>query len=118
MTLQWADGYAQYYRPYELTQEQQDTVDEQIEEAKRTISREVEEFEARLGDRSRPHGASRPSTAKGETAAAQGDADSPAATPHPTNDQPAPHNSRSSLDKVQRDEDDVVVDADEDMVIY
>jgi hypothetical protein len=114
------DNIGQYYRPYDLTREQEDVIDDQIKDAKAVIQREVEEFNLRREQHMKQYGRGRPSTARGETmssAAAPGDADSSATLSRPTNGS-STQASRHGPDKVSHDEGDVVVEADEDMVIY
>jgi hypothetical protein len=112
-----AKNRAQYYRPYELTKEQEDAIEDQIADAKAMIEREVELFNVRKEVHARKYGHSRPSTSRGESSNAEpvSRADSSAGHPHPTNNGSS---ARSGVDKDQHDEGDVVVEADEDMVIY
>ncbi|KAL4976839.1 pinin/SDK/memA/ protein conserved region-domain-containing protein [Aspergillus desertorum] len=45
---------ALYYKPWQLRSEEEDTIQDQIREAKATIAREVEEFDARNAQEDRP----------------------------------------------------------------
>ena len=51
---------SQYYRPWELTKEQERTIEEQISTAKETIDREMQEFKVRKEKRLRGLGTLRP----------------------------------------------------------
>jgi len=109
----------QYYRPYELTREQEDIIDDQIEDAKAIIARDLGQPYERKEQRRRLQGHSRPSTARDDAPVdAPDDADVVVPPAHPPNGRPASQSSRSGQDRLQQDEGDVVVDADEDMVIY
>ncbi|KAF6842799.1 nuclear protein [Colletotrichum musicola] len=119
-----------FYRPWKLTKEQEDTIADQVRDAKDTIAREVEAFNDRKEEHERRFGPSRPPTTQEQPAPAVTEtltdapetADQgapPAAAPAGDADK-APSLDREKHDREphQDESGDVVEDAGEDMVIY
>ncbi|CAI0653132.1 unnamed protein product, partial [Colletotrichum noveboracense] len=115
-----------FFRPWKLTREQEDEIDDQIQDAKATIAREVEVFNERREEHERRYGRSRPPTRQEQsapvTAEASTDATSAPEAP-PAEALKADTNTLSHdtdrHDREPHDESgDVVEDAEEDMVIY
>ncbi|KAF6820987.1 nuclear protein [Colletotrichum sojae] len=121
-----------FYRPWKLTKEQEDTIADQVRDAKEMIAREVEAFNDRKEEHERRFGLSRPPTTQEQSAPAVTETETLADAPE-TADQGAPPaaapagdtDKASSLDRENHDREphqdesgDVVEDAGEDMVIY
>ncbi|KAM0286241.1 hypothetical protein ACHAQH_000968 [Verticillium albo-atrum] len=112
-----------YYQPWKFTRAQEDIIDDQIADAKATMAREVEEFALRRDQHDRAHGrtpAPVPSAVPAdefEPARAAIPAAIPADT---TNDKPqSDAKNAHDHDAQQQDEPgDVVVEAEEDTVMY
>ncbi|KXH55846.1 hypothetical protein CNYM01_09561 [Colletotrichum nymphaeae SA-01] len=114
-----------YYRPWKLTKEQEDEIDDQVQDAKNTIARELEAFKDRKEEHERRHGRIRPPTTVQEEpvpmvteeqpaeAPPEVSADAPAATDHA-----AASSDRDRHERDTHDEPGDVVENDEDMVIY
>ncbi|KXH59114.1 hypothetical protein CSAL01_05481 [Colletotrichum salicis] len=124
-SLRTKAGPSIYYRPWKLTKEQEDEIDDQVQDAKDTIARELEAFKYRKEEHERRHGRARPPTTAQEEpvpmvieeqpteAPSEAPADAPAAADHTV--------ASSDRDKHEReahDEPGDVVENDEDMVIY
>ncbi|UQC78624.1 uncharacterized protein CLUP02_04101 [Colletotrichum lupini] len=114
-----------YYRPWKLTKEQEDEIDDQVQDAKNTIARELEAFKDRKEEHERRHGRARPPATAQEEPVPMVTEDQPAeAPPEVSADAPAAtdHTAASSdRDRHERDTHDEpgdVVENDEDMVIY
>ncbi|KAL0932003.1 nuclear protein [Colletotrichum truncatum] len=117
-----------YFRPWKLSKEQEDSIDDQIQDAKAIIAREVDAFNDRKEAHEQRYGRSRPSIVQNQPAPAiaESSADAPpapeaahvdAAAAGSTNTASLYDNDR--LDREPHDESgDVVEDAEEDMVIY
>ncbi|KAF4782582.1 peroxin 26 [Colletotrichum scovillei] len=115
----------QYYRPWKLTKEQEDEIDDQVQDAKNTIARELEAFKDRKEEHERRHGRIRPPTTAQEEpvpmvteeqpaeAPPEVSAEAPAATDHA-----AASSDRDRHERDTHDEPGDVVENDEDMVIY
>ncbi|ROT40494.1 hypothetical protein SODALDRAFT_330217 [Sodiomyces alkalinus F11] len=115
-----------YYRPWKLNRKQADTIDEQISAAKAIISREVEELELRKEEYDRRHGHRRPDNMKRrdeKPTEVVGAADSLASAPpdvHAKAANASPgHSRKGSHDSKDHDESgDIVVEGEEDTVMY
>ncbi|KAK0378353.1 peroxin 26 [Colletotrichum limetticola] len=124
-SLRTKAGPSIYYRPWKLTKEQEDEIDDQVQDAKNTIARELEAFKDRKEEHERRHGPARPpATAQEELvpmvteeqpaeAPPEVSADAPAATDHT-----AASSDRDRHERDTHDEPGDVVENDEDMVIY
>ncbi|GKT47940.1 uncharacterized protein ColSpa_08121 [Colletotrichum spaethianum] len=112
-------GSSLYYRPWKLTKEQEDEVDDQIQDARAVIARETEAFRVRKEEHEQRYGQSRPSTrdeapthavpANSTKAPSEPPVEASPEAPTATNNVPSPH---------QHDEPGDVVEDAEDMVIY
>ncbi|KAL2877241.1 hypothetical protein SGCOL_007397 [Colletotrichum sp. CLE4] len=114
-----------YYRPWKLTKEQEDEIDDQVQDAKDTIARELEAFKYRKEEHERRHGRARsptmaqeepvPMVVEGQPAEAlsEAPADAPAADNHIV---ASP--DRDKHEREAHDEPGDVVENDEDTVIY
>ncbi|KAF6838703.1 nuclear protein [Colletotrichum plurivorum] len=119
-----------FYRPWKLTKEQEDTIADQVRDAKDTIAREVEAFNDRKDEHEWRFGLSRPPTTQEQPAPAVTEilADAPETADqgaHPAAAPAGDTDKASSLDREKHDREphqdvsgDVVEDAGEDMVIY
>ncbi|KAI8310553.1 Pinin-like protein 1 [Colletotrichum sp. SAR11_59] len=120
-----------FFRPWKLTREQEDEIDDQIQDAKATIAREVEVFNERREEHERRYGRSRPPTRQEQSAPVTAEASTdvmsaPEAPPAEAPKAEAPKADTNPLshdterhDREPHDESgDVVEDAEEDMVIY
>ncbi|KAM0334336.1 hypothetical protein ACHAQA_001361 [Verticillium albo-atrum] len=133
-----------YYQPWKFSRAQEDIIDDQIADAKATIAREVEEFALRRDQRDGSRGHSRPSTSRDDRVVPEAaDSSAPASVPstalaaapeHASVPAPEPvaasadstnissnPEAKSALDHdvQQHDEPgDVVVEAEEDTVMY
>lgn len=109
----------QYYRPFETTRQQDEMIAEQVRDAKATVEREVEEFNLRKEEHLRRYPQNRLSVSRAERQVAEDNAEGSAAVPAR-----ARINSESTQplrpgDKNHQDEaGDVMMEADEDVVIY
>ncbi|KXH34521.1 peroxin 26 [Colletotrichum simmondsii] len=123
-SLRTKAGPSIYYRPWKLTKEQEDEIDDQVQDAKNNIARELEAFKDRKEEHERRHGRARPPTTVQEPvpmvteeqpaeAPPEVSADAPAATDHA-----AASSDRDRHERDTHDEPGDVVENDEDMVIY
>ncbi|KAG7051035.1 peroxin 26 [Colletotrichum scovillei] len=124
-SLRTKAGPSIYYRPWKLTKEQEDEIDDQVQDAKNTIARELEAFKDRKEEHERRHGRIRPPTTAQEEpvpmvteeqpaeAPPEVSAEAPAATDHA-----AASSDRDRHERDTHDEPGDVVENDEDMVIY
>ncbi|OHE90842.1 hypothetical protein CORC01_13864 [Colletotrichum orchidophilum] len=122
-SLQTKAGPSIYYRPWKLTKEQEDEIDDQIQDAKDSIARELEAFRDRKEEHERRYGRARPPTAQEQPVAmvteqpsevpSEVPADAPVAADHTI---PSP--DRDKHERETHDEPGDVVENDEDMVIY
>ncbi|KAK1462230.1 peroxin 26 [Colletotrichum melonis] len=124
-SLRTKAGPSIYYRPWKLTKEQEDEVDDQVQDAKNTIARELEAFKDRKEEHERRHGHARPPATAQEELVPMVTEDQPAeAPPEVSADAPAANDhtaASSDRDRHERDTHDEpgdVVENDEDMVIY
>ncbi|KZL80366.1 nuclear protein, partial [Colletotrichum incanum] len=115
-SLRTKAGPPVYYRPWKLTKEQEDEIDDQIQDAKAVIARETEAFRDRKEEHERRYGRSRSPTRDEVSAPAvtknsmEAHSEPPVETVTATNNVPSPHH--------QHDEPGDVVEDAEDMVIY
>ncbi|KAL2753476.1 hypothetical protein ACRALDRAFT_1077481 [Sodiomyces alcalophilus JCM 7366] len=118
-----------YYRPWKLTGKQTDAIDDQVSAAKAIISREVEDFKLHKEQYDRRHGHRRPDKVPrgeekpAEMAGAAADPDSSASGPahvpaEAANVSPDPSRNGDSHDKDHDESGDVVVEGEEDTVMY
>ncbi|KAK1676689.1 pinin/SDK/memA/ protein conserved region-domain-containing protein [Colletotrichum godetiae] len=124
-SLRTKAGPSIYYRPWKLTKEQEDEIDDQVQDAKDTIARELEAFKYRKEEHERRHGRARsptmaqeepvPMVVEGQPAEAlsEAPADAPAADNHIV---ASP--DRDKHEREAHDEPGDVVENDEDTVIY
>lgn len=115
----------QYYRPWKLTKEQEDEIDDQVQDAKNAIARELEAFKDRKEEHERRHGRARPPTMVQEEPMTMVTEEQPAeAPPAVSADPPAATEhivaspDRDRHERETHDEPGDVVENDEDMVIY
>ncbi|KAK1509072.1 hypothetical protein CABS01_08302 [Colletotrichum abscissum] len=124
-SLRTKAGPSIYYRPWKLTKEQEDEIDDQVQDAKNTIARELEAFKDRKEEHERRHGRARPPATAQEELVPMVTEEQPAeAPPEVSPDAPAANDhtaASSDRDRHERDTHDEpgdVVENDEDMVIY
>ncbi|KAJ0387932.1 hypothetical protein COL922a_001210 [Colletotrichum nupharicola] len=108
-----------FFRPWKLTREQEDEIDDQIQDAKATIAREVEVFNERREEHERRYGRSRPPTRQEQSAPVTAEASTDATSAPEAPPAEALKADTERHDREPHDESgDVVEDAEEDMVIY
>ncbi|KAF4839048.1 Pinin-like protein 1 [Colletotrichum tropicale] len=115
-----------FFRPWKLTREQEDEIDDQIQDAKATIAREVEVFNERREEHERRYGQSRPPSRQEQSApvTAEASTDATSAPEAPPAEALKADTNTLSHDTERHDREphdesgDVVEDAEEDMVIY
>ncbi|KAI0881873.1 uncharacterized protein GGS22DRAFT_170948 [Annulohypoxylon maeteangense] len=115
-----------YYLPWDPTPEQEDTIKEQIHEAKDTIEREVLEFQQRKEQRLKALGvavdspALEPKDKVGSKLDDEHPTDTPQSIPSPTttNNRPPSHAGKVGHEKEPDRADDVMIEEVEDTVIY
>ncbi|EXF78011.1 peroxin 26 [Colletotrichum fioriniae PJ7] len=124
-SLRTKAGPSIYYRPWKLTKEQEDEIDDQVQDAKNAIARELEAFKDRKEEHERRHGRARPPTIVQEEPVPMVTEEQPAeATPAVSADPPAATEhivaspDRDRHERETHDEPGDVVENDEDMVIY
>lgn len=120
----------QFYLPWKVTSDQRDTIDDQIQRAKASIEKEVEQFKARKQrhierygppTRQRSVTPDEPAAAAPATATGAPERESPVRSPHHSVDKSHLQERRVSQDihKGHHDESgDDLEEAEEDMVIY
>jgi hypothetical protein len=114
----------QFYLPWKTTPAQKDTIDDQIERARTTAEKEVEQFKARKQRHIERYGppTRQTSVTPDEPAATRvPERESPIRSPHRSADKPHVQERRVSQDmhKAHHDESgDDLEEAEEDMVIY
>lgn len=117
-------GRAQFYLPWKTTPEQKDIIDDQIQRAKATVEKEVEQFEARKQRHIERYGppTRQISVTPDESAATRApERESPIRSPHHSADKTHLQERRVSQDlhRGHHDESgDDLEEAEEDMVIY
>lgn len=124
-SLRTKAGPSIYYRPWKLTKEQEDEIDDQVQDAKNAIARELEAFKDRKEEHERRHGRARPPTMVQEEPMTMVTEEQPAeAPPAVSADPPAATEhivaspDRDRHERETHDEPGDVVENDEDMVIY
>lgn len=116
--------HAQFYLPWKTTPEQKDTIDDQIQRAKATVEKEVEQFNARKQRHIERYGppTRQISATPDEPAATRvPERESPVRSPHHTADKTHLQERRVSQDMHRGHHDesgDDLEEAEEDMVIY
>ncbi|KFA74010.1 hypothetical protein S40288_09740 [Stachybotrys chartarum IBT 40288] len=108
-----------YYLPWKLTRDQEDLIDDQIRKAKESNAREAADFKVRKQDHENRYGLSRrPSVVQGRLSPAP-EAEKPEKSPEPAPPPPSAKEAAPQVSKGQYDESgDVLVEAEEDTVIY
>ncbi|KAI3337069.1 hypothetical protein HD806DRAFT_475560 [Xylariaceae sp. AK1471] len=110
-----------YYLPWELTRTQEDTIKDQVEQAEKMIEKEVSEFRQRKEQHLGTLGTAvkRPTSEKNETVGKPND-EPPTDKPQPesTNRPPSRATNKVGLEKETDRADDVMIEEDEDTVIY
>ncbi|GAW12791.1 hypothetical protein ANO14919_021620 [Xylariales sp. No.14919] len=107
-----------FYLPWELTRTQEDTIQDQIQQAEQIIEKEASRFKEHKEQRLRVLGvAVKPSLSeKGETVGKPNDEDKP--QPVSTNRPPSHTTNKVGPEKESDRADDVMIEEDEDTVIY
>ncbi|KAI1180365.1 pinin/SDK/memA/ protein conserved region-domain-containing protein [Nemania sp. FL0916] len=110
-----------FYLPYELTRRQEDIIQEQVQQAESTIEKEIEEFKERKEMRLRSLGiVAKPPILGTDVTVGKPHVESPTDKPQPesTNHPPSRATNKVGPEKESDRADDVMIEEDEDTVIY